>query len=651
MERAKLYTVSKDFANRSSGLEDWEEVQEKTYHSSTSVTILEIFPEQLVARIYHPIYSPDKKTCIPYSPDSGIVSGSTARVDIHSGAPLITRILKHGVETKKSYVINIDPTAKEKIKKGDAPKYGDYKNIAFDKYIFLAKEGEKVYSAGKSAILLGFEHVVISNKGDAELILRAGVAEIKGKTASLFSDYASISTNTTSLSGAYISSSVDKIETEYSEGKKPDPIYREYRGSCNIGLEDDGITIESIPNGAPDMSSVVYLDIVLNPDIENFSLETGKISSSFRNRKLKVIGDRKDLPIHEELNGYASIEFNKYSAGIASFNDKKYAIVFFKAITKNGDTILFQSGKKSTLSLKEDISVSVDKTDVTLENKTIINQENVSEIHLPTSENSFYIQDRYHSQMISNFCKVSQKDYVETYNSKINTFVKYEIDAESGIQTRETHNSPLYYYNGTSMFISLEESQFKPEYSFIIKDKSGNSISTSRTLDEDSKETVTFSFGSKRSFKSFGTKAYVVDGLDSSTFNTKKAFFNGGITIKSKLNVGDGIFTKGNLIVDAKTVQIKADSSLSFLSEGTIYASGSLVYLKSDGKLALSGTAKTYNDSTKNTVAPMLIISDEQIQLYGESLSLIGKKRANLQSELFVGLSAKNISVPGYKKW
>ena len=653
MEKSKAYTVSKDFSNRSHGVDDWESVHENHSLSSTTVTILEIFPEQLVAKIYHPQYSVDKKTCVPYLPDSGILTGSLARMDIHSGAPIITKVLKYGVEVKDSFVIDLDPTAKVRIKKGDAKKYGDYKNIAFDKYVYLLKEGEKAYYAGKSVLKLGLDHIVLSEKGNSEIILRGGVAESYGKTAILSTDYASISANTQSVDGSNTTLKIDKIikansNTE-SEAENLEPIYREYRGACSAALKDDGISLQNIPNGLPNISDLVYLDIMLNPDIDNFKINQSDVTSTYSNRKLSINGSSPDLCLNSELGTYVKLDFQSYSSGIATVNDKKHAIVYLKSITKTGDTVLFQAGKNNSLVMGKDITTSATKTDITLKEKSIIYQDSVSEIHLPVNMDSFYIQDRYHRQLISNFGKTIKKDYAETYENRINSFVKYDIDSASGISTGELHHSPSLNFIGSELRTTLNsEEPFTPLHSFSMKDSNENSIVEKRTLNNDASIYTKISYNGKKATIYANTQEYVIDGVKSAIFNAQHSSFNGDVTVVGKLNVGDGISSKGNFLVDAKSIQMQAKDSILLVTDGMLYTSSQHLYMKSDGDIALVGGSTNVNGSNEK---PMLIMSDKTVQLFGNSLSLIGINSASLQSKELVSLSAKNISVPGYVTW
>jgi len=419
------------------------------------------------------------------------------------------------------------------------------------------------------------------------------------------------------------------------------PVYKEYRGDVKARLSEDMIEFIDTVATMPDLEDILYMDIVISYDVEEFKEEFQSVSHKYVDRELTIdTYGGSGIPLNKDFVSRSKIEPKEYTAIFGKIDEDEVVFPYVKIIDKKGNVFSFSSGKNVDINLENRKVVSYDYEGYTIGDYISAHQKSHTDITFPVDENSLNIFERYHSTFCSYFGRYNSVEHEKSVYKKINTFCEYEIDATGRVDTREAIVSPDRTITGCKATTILEESEDGelPVDVKIMSSNDGNTI-TKRNEIADSCSSTTQIRDKHGEFIQSNTPSSVVVKTEGDYVQESRANFikSDRVLMTGLVQVNGGFFTKKSFMIDAESIYIRGKQGIFMETDGYLHTKSESIYMGSRSSVSIVGG--DFKDEDGNTIATPALVLDRQVIVFGESVAVVGADT--------VAISAPNISIPG----
>ncbi len=575
---------------------------------------------------------------VPFSQDVGIRKGSAVHVSVGSNVPRVTRCLNFG--NKVACVF--DPASTDVnnfFKTVEATSTGGSEKAVAAPAMISLEDSEKAFVCDFSGIKAGKVHSILFYGPNSRIICEEGKASVLSDEVLIMSLAGSVLFTPPLDKGdiGFVSEKIHKLDEERENAFE---IIREYRGDVAAAMGLDEFTIDGFPGAEKlNISSIASLFVILDEDVAKYKRDSKIVSNEYINRELKV-PEGSNTATNKKLAGRSKMPtdfFDSYAISGKS-GSMDVAIVYLKAISYNGDVYEFNAGERTEIKT-ENRNIYIGKnSDINFGEYEKLFQNDYSSIQYPASEGTIIRTENY-AQIITDIKGEQIKNsYKEVKEKKINTRTEYEIDTASGIETKEVRESPV--TETVSQTTSLRMEKHKDATSSEVHSNEhftngDDKMSIIRNPKSSSALIMSVSNGQNNDNFNFGNSGLSVSVKDGNIMMETKA-----LNVKSKQSVfsgktlfSDGIFVKGDFVIEAKNIFMRASAAFFVDCENFIVDSKHEVYIQYDDYFFISSTREEVDSENKPRHNSYIYLNPFDIYLDGETTQMHAAKSVNAFSD------------------
>lgn len=605
-----------------------------------------IYPDFHAAKIVSPVHG---SFFVAYSSSSGIREGDLVAISVNNGVPVAVRTIRFGFTPEKILLLNLDPKKDEHhlstLKTEDVPwDESDAEQMGLEPVTIKSLPGEKVFNVGLNGIKIGHTLVSLFSSARSKLSLSPDGFSLISKNIRLISQAGSMVSRTDS-GKSYMSKTTLRKTDKGLYG-----IMHSIDGDIDFAMKSLGISDIKIPGLKGGLSKFISIRIAMDFKMSDYKSKVNLVTHSYKNRKLSIEGNGSDgRNIHSDIKKMIQLEgdLEKYSCGIAKVGGKDRPVTFFEAISINGDTFVFSAGE-STIVHTDKTEITLGDTDITeLGNKNSRTQGTEILMHFPISTFTAKTSMFYGTKTLLQYGDEVRINYRKINTVKINTRTEYDIDRESGIETREELISPVRVITSTSEVSSFAENE-------NIDNKCEKTID----MDGESRDRLSIKpdgTGLSYSSKHKGDNASLTVGVHGASIETsndlmvrsRNSRFNTTLSIfTGKAQFDNGVSALKTFTVDANNIQL--------LSKGAINIQGEQISILSRLSIGIQyknafAIASTYSPiiNNKPTQPLMVLFGSNSLGMQGENMNIQGAQSVSVTAVETASFGAKRTSISG----
>lgn len=621
----------------------FESFNESITLNAIIVDVIEVFTERGVALVSHPEF--EKNRLVAYTPESGIIDGAAAILQIASGQPKIVGVAYFGARKSNSYLFDVEEDDKsKKLEKNISENPDDsFEDVISRALIIKHEAGEKVYHNKFSGTKCGNSLTTVFFGLHSRLELGLKHATLESQSAGILAgtgEFLVEEDENTGVTRSKLSMS-DDIDGFLR------PIYKEYRGDVSSSISEDDIEITETILSIPNLKDVIQLDMAIDYDTEKYKHEFKDVKHEFKNRKLTVDGSEEktgSTMINSTLKSKSNSTFSDSRAIKGKHGSRNISITFLRAIDVFGNIFEFNAGDSKKITLGTSTSIDRKKKSFILEDSYEYTQESTFSSSLPTKTNNIHVQEKYGTEIIASYGKVNRKSYnIETI---INTSTNTSYSKGDGeIEAFEVHESPDFIFKGRKKAETYKESDGeKPTHSITIESNDGNKISKEMIISGSPVEICTYKGQNSKSSTNIGESEFSLNSSAQINFKGKSVMMQSDLmTVDSKLSVTKGFMTGGDFIVNAENIYLNAKKNMIASSNDSMQFSSGRIIMNASKQFVAIGARNLTDKDGKSLSTPMLVL-DKTSVLTSEFVGLVAADSAIISAKENISFSAKIVS-------
>jgi hypothetical protein len=606
----------------------------------------ELFPSFHAAKIVSPRYG---TFMVAYSQSSGIREGDLVAISISNGIPVAVRTLRMGFTPEKILLLNLEPEEGEDplstLKSGDIgwdETIGE--QIGLEPVAIKAIGGEKVFNVGLNGIKIGHSLLTLFSSARTKCSFAPNLFSIISPSFKFITMAGSIISKYKDGKG-YMSRSILQKSDNSLYG-----IMHNIEGDIEFGLESLNIKNIRIPGLKEGLSHFISLRLVLDLNLEKYKTKTNTVTHSYKNRELSVDGEGSEgRNIHFEIKKLLFINgiLEKYSSGVATVNGKDRPVTFFEGISISGDVFTFSAGEHTVVDTKTRQVTLNEINCIELGQKNVRSQGDELYMQFPVSTKSTKTSMFYGVKTELQYGDEVRLNYRNINSVKINTRTEYDIDKDSGIETKEKLISPVRSIESTNEEQTFTENKDidkvcemklrfsgKSEDSYSIK-PDGTGLSYTSVQE---KKNARFKIGIEGLF--LHTSGDISIKGTNTTFDSKLTVFSG------RAQFNEGITALKNFSVSATDINISAEKSISFIGKNVNFIASEAMAFQYKKSLAIASTYAPIVNK-KPTQSTLLICESNNISMQSETVSIQGAYSVSVTATKTASFGAEQTSISG----